>query len=228
MIDMVNMIDMIYLIHAGKKGEWIYPYWWKYFEKYWDFKSGIDPIFLAERRAPKVDGIKGYATGDVSWSDGLINFLKIDCKAKYVLYTMEDFFLIRKPKIGLLYGVLSKMIYYNIHLVKLFNNRYTAGSVKRNRKLWSNLIKCDKKAPLLCSCLPSIWSRELLLKILRPGESGWDFERIGSRRLQKLDLQHYIYFEKDIFPYRETVRQGKIRKTAKRYFDHVDITGEAI
>lgn len=47
------------------------------------------------------------------------------------------------------------------------------------------LLVMAKDSSYRCSCKPSLWDRGVLLRLLRDGESPWDFERRGQKRSAK-------------------------------------------
>ena len=88
------------------------------------------------------------------------------------------------------------------------------------RMCFTNLIKAqpyEKNAR--CGCfLPGtayalsthvgIWDASFLMKIVKPGWSAWDFERVGSMEIKKFG-QPVLLLNDYVFPYVEGVRKGR-------------------
>jgi len=69
------------------------------------------------------------------------------------------------------------------------------------------------------SMQPSIWDRDFLLSCMKRGEKSWDNEIRGSQRLKVRDDVTMLMYnpivspmnKSAVIPYKETMRQGKIR-----------------
>jgi len=210
------MTETILLTHSGDKNRWIWPYWYHCLKENWQFNAGIDTVFLGEKLSPKCAELNSsFTTGDVPWADGLLDFLRRNCQADYILYTLEDCLLIRNADIAGILALVETMKKHNIGLVKLYTNRnlvpFMDADVREH-----GLIKCSSDMPFSCSFFPSIWRKDLLLSILREGENPWVSERRGSGRLQRAGVIPY-YCDVELYPFREVIRRGKLKLSAKRF-----------
>jgi hypothetical protein len=219
------MNKTILLTHSGDKNRWIWPYWYHCLKENWCFDAGIDTVFLGEKIKPNYTELNAsFTTGAIPWADGLIEYLKTNCHAEYVLYTLEDCLLIRKADIPGILAMVETMKKYDIKLIKLYTNRnlvpFVAANVREHE-----LIKCSPDMPFSCSFFPSIWHKDLLLSVLREGENPWVSERRGSGRMQRAGVVPY-YSPVELYPFREVIRRGKLKLSAKRFIRNLHIKPE--
>jgi hypothetical protein len=150
----------------------------------------------------------------LSWSDCLIRCLdKID--SKYVLYLQEDYFLNAPVDTEIFHQFLTIMEqedYSHIRIMELGGNKPYETSSK-----YPLLWKLPQKANYRIGLQAGLWKKERLQFYLQPGESGWQFERWGTRRAHHIDdtfyCQNMDYFNhqnKYIYPYKATgIVKGK-------------------
>lgn len=143
-----------------------------------------DPGFL-----PK--GVPFFSIGKFTdypvqkWSDGLIRYLNT-ITDDLVILLLEDYWLIRQANRGLIYTAAGYMIdhpeviRFDLSSDRMFNKeaRYV-GSI-------GLMDICEVKADYSISFQAAIWRRDLLLQVLKPGETPWEAELNGSRRLNQL------------------------------------------
>ncbi|RCJ25515.1 hypothetical protein A6770_27665 [Nostoc minutum NIES-26] len=150
----------------------------------------------------------------LSWSDCLIRCLdKID--SKYILYLQEDYFLNDYVNTDVIYDFLQIMEregYSHIRLkATLANNPHEPSS--KYPQLW----KIPQRSNYRIGLQAGLWLKDQLKFYLKPNETGWEFERWGSRRARKINDSFFCensdYFKrqnKDIFPYYPTgIVKGK-------------------
>jgi len=216
--------DLTCLIHSGDKNSFIWPYWNDGFKQNW--KSDIPVVWLGQTKTPDfIDKKNSFITGNVPWSNGLLSWLQNKCTSRFILYSMEDFILIRQVNTEMLKFICDIMKKNKIGLVKLYTNRQTMIDKINNRKEFG-LLKVRNCMRWLCSCLPSIWSRDLLIDVLKNGETPWLFEQNGTGRLARMMLQHYAYLDSEVFPFREVIQQGKVKLSSYRFLRSINVKPE--
>jgi hypothetical protein len=154
------------------------------------------------------------------WSDGLIDVVSKKITAKYILYTMEDFFLVSMANPAELLKICARMKTENISLTKLSNNRHTSSAVETYNGT-DDLIPCDNNQWLLCSCMPTIWKKDVLLNTLLKNETGTLFERRGTRRLRAMNLDNRIYIKKPVFNFTHMIKQGVLCESKRSYIENI-------
>lgn len=222
------MKDVIFLVHSGDKSSNIWDYWYYYWKKFWTCAEFIDTVFLCKNLTKDYKGVQFYHTGNVSWSDGLINFLeKMD--SRYIIYQHEDYFLTEETWDGVVKKLLMLCREHDFKLLKCCG--LWSGFTTDKTPLVETSIKVNDKeviwlynneSPYLVSHQTSIWEREFLLSTLRRGETPWQHELAGTARLRKRNVPIYSYRGKSPFDYAETMVHGNVRKGFEKFFE-VDI-----
>ena len=156
----------------------------------------------------------------LSFSTRLILLLKI-IKSKYVLFFLDDF---------LLYSPVNNVIIDDG--IKILEKDKGVGMiVLHDSSSYKNV--CNNKyneffhikkriSPYKCTTQVSLWDRQFLLKILRKGESPWDFELIGTYRLchskRKILYRDDKYNNCFDYPNGGIVIRGKINHNYQPFF----------
>ena len=120
------------------------------------------------------------------WSDGVIAFLNAIPDEVFVLM-LEDYWLTRKvdtEAVGMLYRYMLQ--FKSVIKMDLCGDRLYAFNMKSygavNR---IDLVLSDRASPYHMSLMVGLWRKEHLLRHLIPGESPWDVEITGTRRLSE-------------------------------------------
>ena len=114
-----------------------------------------------------------------SWSECLkyaIDLIEED----YFIYMQEDYFLhsnVNNKLINKYFDHFTKNYFDCLHLTDQCNN---GPFIKKT--INPNFWEIPKKTKYRASTQAAFWKKEAFLKILRPWESGWDFEKFGSKR----------------------------------------------
>lgn len=143
------------------------------------------PIHLISNHLSyKNDRVNNFQTlKDISWSDNLLNFLKT-IESKYVLILLDDY-IINRP-------VNDKRLQELYEFIKSEDGSYLQLFVKSDKKEYDfvskvdNVIKRSINGPYRNSLQAAIWNKEELMKLIKPGESAWEFELIGNARSKKM------------------------------------------
>lgn len=119
------------------------------------------------------------------WSDGLIKLLNQIDDSHFILM-LEDYLITRHvdvQAVQILYDY-ARQFTYTVR-VDLTGDRLYAFGVDLNYGTVNrlDLIKSMPGSPYHLSTMTAIWNRELLLKVLVPGETPWDLEIRGTTRL---------------------------------------------
>ena len=145
---------------------------------------------------------------DVSWSDNLYTLLNI-IKEKNVLLLMED---------GVFCKDVDKLKLEEVYKIFLDNNMSylnLKASPKPDLKLNKIYGMLSSSKGYRAALVPSIWKKSIMLKILKRGESAWQFEIFGSER-SKIYKDFYS-LQKPIFLFDHIIIKGKIeRKVFKK------------
>ncbi len=149
--------------------------------------------------SPDVETIK--VGEDRSWSDNLINALK-KMDEDYVFMFLEDLFLYKPVD--------------NEQVIDLFNwavgedVNYLRTTLRFHRadKPYNEKVGVLKKGSLYrASTVMALWKKSVLLDLLEPGETAWQFEIGGTERSNKYDKFFATY--ENYFHTLNTVVRGK-------------------
>lgn len=98
-----------------------------------------------------------------------------------VLWTSEDNWLTGPPDTGAIIDFARHIEFDGADYIRLYpgwDHDKSVGPFKHD----SRLLVMAGRSPYRCSLKPALWRNETFRKLLREGESAWDFERNGSRR----------------------------------------------
>ena len=111
------------------------------------------------------------------WSKCLINAIN-KIEEDHFIYMQEDYFLHNYVNHKEVLNFYEKFRKYDLDCLHL-TDQCTKGPFDDFR---DNILLIDKNAPYRASTQAAFWKKDSFLEILRPWESGWDFEKFGSKR----------------------------------------------
>lgn len=152
------------------------PFFARFF-KYWP--DCHYPIFLGAVRKTYDDArVRMLHSEDhKNWSSrALVHLQQLD--TKYVLMVLEDYMLDRPVSSGEIEKIVALMNLYDLHAVRLFPEPPPAIAMPGVPTLgFQELGQLNRT-----STHATIWRRQSLIEMIRPGESLWEFEINGSIR----------------------------------------------
>ncbi len=178
----------------------LWPIFFTQFEKYW--KNKDHKIYLAcnEKRSG-IQNVNDALSGpDIDWSTSLKASLK-QIEEKYVLIMIDDAFLWESVDQKRLGKYMCEFVSRDMDYFRLKNSPLP--DVKINQ----DYGKISPGQLYRTALFPSLWKRDFLLEMLKPGESAWEFELRGSDRSDK-HLEFYSVY-KNVFKVIHGVIKGK-------------------
>ena len=193
------------VINSCDKYSDVWPIYCQLFEKFWP-DCPYELIINTESKAFSYEGLNVktmqlFAPGaNVPWGKRLIETLKrID--AEYVLLTLEDYMFsgpVDRARFGQCLAWLESD--NKVAAFRLPGIYYVTG--KPWPPLFNDLEYSEKYTGFWrykktykkykTDCSPTIWRKKTLLKYLRPHESIWDWEQLGSRRCARYSEEYYV------------------------------------
>jgi hypothetical protein len=167
------------------------------------------PIYLvcnnAEYRSP---GVTTIAVGpDRSWSDTLLAALR-SIPEEYVLLWIDDHFVSRPVKAEEILAAVKAF-------QKVSGNYLRLQSLpKPNARFNSYFGIVQKGAIYRTSTVASLWKKSVLAQLLKPGESAWDFEILGTVRSNNYDGFYSVWH--DCFQIENLLIKGRIWPASQR------------
>ena len=156
------------------------------FERYWS--DCPYPIYLSTVSTPFSSSIvhQVLVGSRIGWGDGLIKALSIiqqSSPSKYTILLLDDYLLNKR--------VDSARIQACIHALEALDGHYLRLVPKPAPDIpvpqYTFLGKISKNSPYRLSLQASLWKTETLISLLRPTDTPWDMELIGSERSKQYD-----------------------------------------
>jgi hypothetical protein len=143
-------------------------------------------------------GIRSLALGpDRGWSSNLINALE-GVPHPYVFYVQEDYFLTAPVQNEQMANDFTEMMELGASsLCFRARSQPDTGFQPLNDRCGVAPLDSDGRT----RCQVTLWKREALQSILRPGETAWDFEARGSARTQSMKILSYNRRDNSPIPY---------------------------
>lgn len=133
-----------------------------------------------------------YKPGEtVAWGKRLIETLKkID--SKYILFMLDDFFLLEKVDQKRIEECISWMDSdKNISVFSFWRTHQP--NIKDGK--YPHFEKRPQCGEYRLNCQAAVWRREKLISYIRPHESPWDWELLGSKRSSRYNEDFYSAIE---------------------------------
>jgi hypothetical protein len=155
----------------------IWPVFFSRFFKHWP--NCPFPVYLGTVSKTHDDGrvLPLHAADHKNWSSRAIEHLQ-QVKSPFVLMLLEDFMLDRPVDSDLLSRLVALMDRFDLHAIRLFPDPPPALAMPGVPLIGFQ----GQGQPNRTSTHATIWRRESLLELIRPGESLWEFEINGSIR----------------------------------------------
>lgn len=174
---------------------WLVPLFLHFYKKYWpDSPYGVDIITENEKvqvNLPRIP-IWYFYTEGVSWSSGILNYLKQSDDDKFLL-TPEDY-VIKSPVSTARIKLAERLCTGNVGCVRLnAPDKYYKHTVDSGIKYFKE-YPLDK--PYSMSMQAAIWQKKYLFDVLRDKEDAWEAELNGSKRLAKLKSKWRVLWPK--------------------------------
>ena len=163
-----------------------------------------------------------------SWSECLdyaVN--KID--EEYFIYLQEDYFFhnyVNHEKLMNFFNMMENNKFDCLHLT----DQCSIGPFKKTN-ISKDFWEFNRNTPYRISTQAAFWNRKMILKVIRYWESGWDFEKFGTKRSKNksykiMSINHDLYKRNsnEIMPYIFTgIIKGKWKKEVIKIFDKHNI-----
>lgn len=170
------MVDYSILILSCDKYSSLWQPFFLRFNKYWPNKK--EPRYLiTNHKEPIYENTKTICIGeDVDWSSNLLRALE-QVNSEYVFIILDDVFLKRAIDQKFLSDILNFIQKYNPNYLNTKPRPKPRGPEKGD--LARELVKGSHYRSSITN---AFWKKEILQNILIPGESPWQFEKIGVQR----------------------------------------------
>lgn len=161
------------------------------FQKYWDSEQQVIVVGFTPPRFKLPSNFLFFSLGPQSiypihrWSDALIQTLRHFPLCDVFYLALEDYWLAQPVRKDIIHMAVDYMrqFRYVLKFDLCAERRYAAGSTPYGHLGDIPLVKSDPNSPYHFSLYSGLWNRDLLMRVLIPGESPWDIELTGTSRL---------------------------------------------
>ncbi|MFM6956507.1 MAG: hypothetical protein ACKOX1_08170 [Ignavibacteria bacterium] len=159
------------------------------------------PVYLLSNTVQAdFPNVTSILTGDdLSWSDNL-QFALHTIQSEYVLLYIEDLFLVNPVESQSIHSLIERCIYEQWNYLRL--NPTPKGDILID----THISEISPGSVYRSSVVFSVWRSETLQRILKSGESAWDFEEIGTERTDAFPL--FFASNQELIPAYNTVIKG--------------------
>lgn len=172
-----------------------------FFLRYWP-DCPLEVSLITNKKQPESKLFNVIIVGeDKDWSSNLIKAL-VRVKEPYVLLLLDDLILTQYVNNGRVNNALNWVISQGFNYL-----RFCPRSYKGTRYNILGIGEITKKSFYRASTVGCLWKKEVLVNLLKEGETAWEFEHYGSIRSNRYD---HFYITKDRFlPLINSVIRGK-------------------
>jgi len=206
--------DISFLVVSCDKYKDMWEPYFILFNRFWQ-KPKYDVFLMTNFLKPIFRNVNVIDIGeDLSWSDNLLKAVRI-INSKYVFILLDDFFIVDKVRDNDVNQVFTWAVKNDIDYLHLY--RYP-----RPKKLfYKNIGMIPPNTIYRVSTVSSLFKKEVLINLLKEGETAWDFEIKGSLRSNKYN--GFFSVDEDLIPVVNGVIRGKWNRKIIRYFDKNNI-----
>lgn len=183
--------------------------WKPFFKFFWRFwpDCPFKVYLLSNKVGANMSQVENLLVGDdLSWSDSLIKGVTQLKKEEYIFLVLDDLFLCDFIRTDKVLKIFNWILESNAHYARM-------NPSQKPGKPYNELVSIVSKGAIYrASTVLSVWKKDILLNLLKPGESAWDFEVWGSVRSDNYD-GFYTTWE-DHFPIINCVIKGKWQRSA--------------
>ncbi|MDI6792494.1 MAG: hypothetical protein QME81_06460 [bacterium] len=203
MTDIKNKFAVV-VVSCDKYSDLWKPFF-QLFGRFW-LDCPFNVYLLSNEVIANIPRVKNLLIGeDISWSDNLIKGVS-QLKEKNIFLVLDDLFLFDFVNSQKILEVFDWIIKSKANYVRL-------NPFPRPDRQYNKLVGVVSKGTIYrTSTVSSVWKKDVLLNLLKPGESAWDFEVYGTVRSNSYD-GFYSTWENH-FPIINTVIKSKWQRKA--------------
>jgi hypothetical protein len=200
----MNMRVAILVISCDKYADLWQPFFYL-FRRFWP-DCPFQVYLLGNHQAPEFPQVKSIRVGeDRSWSDNLLEGLS-RLEEEYIFLFIDDLFLCDYVQNDRVLEVFSWACRTRANHVRL-------NPSPKPDKYFNELVGLASKGTIYrASTVMSLWKKEVLQDLLRPGENPWHFEIYGTVRSDGYDGFYSVY--QPYFSFINGVIKGKWQRSA--------------
>lgn len=174
---------------------------------------GIDTFIVTDDKTNKVyPGVQIISAGRGKEITERTAFALPKIKTKYVLVTLDDYFLTKPIVSGRIDRLVDIMEREKLDYMRLFYRP----KKKRIKSEYKDIYYYDMSGDYSVNLYPGIWRKDFIEKTLTEKLNAWEYEVKLSGIARSLNASCMVSLGKE-FPILDVVRKGKILNNANRY-----------
>jgi len=195
-----NQVSVLICSYDGAKEMWA-PLE-KAYQKYWP-DCPFEINLLTNFELPKTRKFIPISIGgEISWSEKILKCLdKIN--SDYILLTYDDLFFYKNVNNEKVVDFVNFAVQNQLDYLSLMPHI----KLNPNLKKCNGIFKLEKRRQYRNSSPWSIYKKEVLCSLLKPGESAWQFEKLGSYRSE--NFEEFYSVDADVFFWLNAIVRGK-------------------
>ncbi len=192
-----NNIDIVVISCDNYSDVW--PYFFNNFFDNWK-DCPLEVYLISNKKTFNHEKVKNINIGeDISWSTNLKKGIK-SLKKEYVVLFIDDLIINKIISNNFFLKISNWVLQNDPNCLRLH--------ISSQPEYFDGFVgKLPKKTPYKISTMPSIWKRSFLLKILKNGESAWEFEILGSKRA--FSYGKFFSLNESLINYDNSIIKGK-------------------
>lgn len=161
-----------------------------------------------DRRFSESANFQSIAVGpDNGWTDGLRKMLHA-LPGKYVILLLDDFFLTAPPQTDAILEAVQLTMDHGLGYVRLAPLPPPTPPPSRPIADHPRFGKVAPGSPFRVSAQAAVWSKDVLLRLLQPGLTPWQFEHYGTRLSASFSQEFWSPFE-PLLHYEHVIEKGR-------------------
>ena len=169
------MSSLAVLVHSFDKYSWLWPGYENAWRKNWHLNYPETYFASDIETENKIgDPFKMIYSGPGEWSDRLKRLL-LKLPYDYILYMQEDHYVTKPPPLTEAWRMMEKFNLLRLQISPIVQYYSLTGD--------ESILYFHPSSKYLVSHQPSIWRKSFLIECLKSGESPWQNEYEGTRRI---------------------------------------------
>jgi len=198
-----HLENLAVLIPSCDKYAEAWPGFFKLLDKYWPQLDNKIYLIGGKEKYERENLFNISILNEKSWSDNVLQALE-NIEEDYVMIFLEDYY-ITKPvdqeKLVRFFEIMKQEGAANLVLAP-------SGEYLKKHPDESGVAYMNLKQLYRTSLQAVIWKKEILKKLLKSGESPWEFELVGTLRTHEMNESFMIVTKDMPIPYFGVIRKG--------------------
>lgn len=186
----------------------------------WKDRDAVAHLVTDKETNRKLEGVHIVCAGEGTEITQRLARALQDVKEKYILFTLDDYFLTTPIDNEALQRSLQVMETENLDYMRLYSvsRRYLrVGSITEFPEHKNYFLRNLETGNYKISLYPGLWRTDFMRQTLSETLNAWQYEVALTAMARKLDARCAISNNNE-YPFLDVIRKGKVLRKANRYF----------